>query len=75
MVYFALLVCCSLGWVLKGRVCAVSAQMEYLWKSAAVVSGGGQGGIGEHRIIVFSSQDITTSAQIFFLSPTILIIH
>ena len=34
--------------------CAVwrlSAQMEYLWKSAAVVSGEGKGGIGEHQII------------------------
>ena len=33
------------------KICAVhvlwrSAQMEYLWKSAAVVSGGGQGGSG-----------------------------
>ena len=34
MVYFALLVCCSLGWVLKGRVCAVAvAVCPHKWNT------------------------------------------
>ena len=57
MVFFALLMCCILGILVywKGccsTVCAVwplSAQMEYLWKSAALVRGGGQGGTSDQR--------------------------
>ena len=38
----------------RARVVRLSAQMEYLWKFAAVVSGVGRPAITEHQHIIFN---------------------